>query len=77
MDEMKFEILNSNILNSKKKVIKGDQIKVLGKVQVSFEEDTLDNVKIILNKDENNNIREIKFVCSCGHTKSLILDYEG
>lgn len=77
MDEMKFEILNSNILNSKKKVIKGDQIKVLGKIQVSFEEDTLDNVKIILNKDENNNIREIKFVCSCGHTKSLILDYEG
>lgn len=77
MDEMKFEILNSNSLSSKKKVIKGDQIKVLGKVQVSFEEDTLDNVKIILNKDENNNIREIKFVCSCGHTKSLILDYEG
>jgi hypothetical protein len=77
MDEMKFEILNSNSLSSKKKVIKGDQIKVLGKVQVSFEEDALDNVKIILNKDENNNIREIKFVCSCGHTKSLILDYEG
>ncbi len=77
MDEMKFEILNSNTLSSKKKVIKGDQIKVLGKVQVSFEEDALDNVKIILNKDENNNIREIKFVCSCGHTKSLILDYEG
>lgn len=77
MDEMKFELLNSNISNSKKKVIKGDQIKVLGKVQISFEEDALDNVKIILNKDENNNIREIKFVCSCGHTKSLILDYEG
>ncbi len=77
MDEMKFEILNSTNFNSKKKVIKGDQIKVLGKVQVSFEEDALDNVKIVLNKDENNNIREIKFICSCGHTKSLILDYEG
>ena len=77
MDEMKFEILNSDNLSSKKRVIKGDQIKLLGKVQVSFEEDALDNVKIILNKDENNNIREIKFVCSCGHTKSLILDYEG
>ncbi len=76
MDEMKFEILNTNNLSSKKKVIKGDQIKVVGKVQVSFEEDSLDNVKIILNKDENNNIREIKFICNCGHTKSLILDYE-
>jgi len=76
MDEMKFEILNTNNLSSKKNVIKGDQIKVIGKVQVSFEEDALDNVKIILNKDENNNIREIKFICNCGHTKSLILDYE-
>jgi hypothetical protein len=76
MDEMKFEILNTNNLSSKKKIIKGDQIKVIGKVQVSFEEDALDNVKIILNKDENNNIREIKFICNCGHTKSLILDYE-
>lgn len=76
MEEMKFEIFNSDNLSSKKKVIKANQIKVLGKVQVSFEEDSLDNLKIVLNKDENNNIREIKFVCSCGQTKSLILDYE-
>ncbi|MCS7053486.1 MAG: hypothetical protein NZM09_07095 [Ignavibacterium sp.] len=77
MEEMRFEIFNTNNLSSKKKVIKGEHTKVVGKVQVSFEEDSMDNVKIILNKDENNNIREIKFVCSCGHTKSLILDYEG
>lgn len=77
MEEMKFEIFNTGNLSSKKRVIKGEQTKTIGKVQVSFEEDALDNVKIILNKDENNNIREIKFVCSCGHTKSLILDYEG
>jgi hypothetical protein len=77
MEEMKFEIFNTEGLSSKKRVIKGEQTKVVGKVMVSFEEDALDNVKIILNKDDNNNIREIKFVCSCGHTKSLILDYEG
>jgi hypothetical protein len=76
MDEMKFEILHSNRSNSRKNVLKSEQVKVVGKVQVTFEEDEIDNVKIILNKDENNNIREIKFVCSCGHTKSLILDYE-
>jgi hypothetical protein len=76
MDEMKFEILHSNRSSSRKNVLKSEQVKVVGKVQVTFEEDEIDNVKIILNKDENNNIREIKFVCSCGHTKSLILDYE-
>jgi hypothetical protein len=77
MEEMKYEIINTSDLSSKKKIIKADQIKVIGKIQVSFEEDTLDNVKIVLNKDENNNIREIKFICNCGQTKSLILDYEG
>lgn len=76
MDEMKFEIFSTDSLSSKKKVIKANQIKTLGKVQVAFEEDTIDNVKIVLNKDDNNNIREIKFICSCGQTKSLILDYE-
>lgn len=75
MQEMLFEIINSNRLKSGKNVIKSEELKLEGKTKISFDEDDIDGIKIVLNKDENNNVREIKFICSCGQTKSIILDY--
>lgn len=75
MQEMLFEVVNSNGLKSGKNVIKSEELHLEGKTKISFEEDDIDGIKIVLNKDENNNVREIKFICSCGQTKSIILDY--
>ncbi|BDQ02867.1 MAG: hypothetical protein HRF52_00380 [Ignavibacterium sp.] len=75
MQEMLFEVINSNGLKSGKNVIKSEELQLEGKTKISFEEDDIDGIKIVLNKDENNNVREIKFICSCGQTKSIILDY--
>ncbi|AFH50251.1 Hypothetical protein IALB_2548 [Ignavibacterium album JCM 16511] len=75
MQEMLFEVINSNGLKSGKNVIKSEELHLEGKTKISFEEDDIDGIKIVLNKDENNNVREIKFICSCGQTKSIILDY--
>ncbi|WP_337865706.1 hypothetical protein [Ignavibacterium sp.] len=70
-----FEIINSNGLKSGTNVIKSEELELEGKTKISFEKDDIDGIKIVLNKDENNNVREIKFICSCGQTKSIILDY--
>ncbi|MCL6493816.1 MAG: hypothetical protein K6T54_03440 [Ignavibacterium sp.] len=75
MQEMLFEVINSNGLKSGKNVIKSEELHLEGKTKISFEEEDIDGIKIVLNKDENNNVREIKFICSCGQTKSIILDY--
>lgn len=75
MQEMLFEVVNSNGLKSGMNVIKSEELHLEGKTKISFEEDDIDGIKIVLNKDENNNVREIKFICSCGQTKSIILDY--
>ncbi len=75
MQEMLFEIINSNGLKSGTNVIKSEELELEGKTKISFEKDDIDGIKIVLNKDENNNVREIKFICSCGQTKSIILDY--
>ncbi len=56
-------------------VISAEKLKVIGSTKISVEEEMHEGVKIILSKDENDNIKEIKFVCSCGETKSVILDY--
>lgn len=56
-------------------LIKNSDAKITGNIKVSIEEDSQEGVKIILKKDVNDNIKEIKFVCSCGQTKSIILDY--
>lgn len=55
--------------------IKSSDAEVVGKSKISVEEDSHDGVKVILKKDANDSIKEIKFVCSCGQTKSIILDY--
>jgi len=56
-------------------VINSDSIEIVGTSKISIEEESHEGIKIILNKDENENIKEIKFVCSCGETKSVLLDY--
>ncbi len=56
-------------------VIKAEDVKLIGVAKIDVEEDVHDGVKIILKKDVNDNLKEIKFVCSCGETKSVLLDY--
>lgn len=56
-------------------LIKSKEAEISGIVKVSVEEDSHDGVKIVLKKDKNDNIKEIKFVCTCGQTKSILLDY--
>lgn len=55
--------------------IKASKAEVIGKSKITVEEDSHEGVKVILKKDANDSIKEIKFVCSCGQTKSIILDY--
>lgn len=55
-------------------LLKAEDIEITGKAKISCEDD-LDGVRILLKKDANDNLKEIKFVCSCGQTKSIILDY--
>ncbi|RMD51270.1 MAG: hypothetical protein D6830_00760 [Ignavibacteria bacterium] len=57
------------------KILKPGQYKIAGKTKIELLEESHDGVKIVLNKDENDQIKEIKFICSCGETKSLFLDY--
>jgi hypothetical protein len=56
-------------------IIKGEKVNIAGSAKITVEEESADGVKVVLKKDENNVIKEIKFVCSCGQTKSIILDY--
>lgn len=58
------------------KILKKNQYKLNGKRKIELIEESHDGVKIVLNKDENDTIKEIKFICSCGETKSLYLDYD-
>ncbi len=55
-------------------LIKAEDVEINGKAKISCEDD-LDGVRILLKKDANDNLKEIKFVCSCGQSKSIILDY--
>ncbi len=56
-------------------VIKSAKANITGKTKISVDEDGRDSVKVILKKDQDDNIKEIKFVCSCGQTKTIVLDY--
>lgn len=56
-------------------IIKKEDAIVMGKTKITVDEDAHAGVKIVIKKDENESIKEIKFVCSCGETKSIMLDY--
>ncbi|MBK8945006.1 MAG: hypothetical protein IPM32_06990 [Ignavibacteriae bacterium] len=62
------EIVSGNLISA-------EEVEVIGTSKISVEEESHEGIKIILNKDEFDNIKEIKFVCSCGETKSVLLDY--
>ncbi len=56
-------------------IIRSEEVEIIGTSKISIEEESHEGVRIVLNKDADDNIKEIKFVCSCGETKSVILDY--
>ncbi|MBI5807068.1 MAG: hypothetical protein HZA74_01585 [Ignavibacteriales bacterium] len=56
-------------------LIKSTDVEVSGLSRISFQDDEVDGGRILLKKDPNDNLKEIKFVCSCGQTKTVILDY--
>lgn len=58
------------------KLILAEDVKIVGSSKITVEDESHEGVKIILNKDSEDNIKEIKFVCTCGETKSVILDYD-
>ena len=67
--------LDSKVSKQSGNIIKSEDFNVTGYTKVTVEEESLGGVKFILKKDENDNIKEIKFVCSCGQSKSVLLDY--
>ena len=73
-EEIYKEISNSR-KSSDGNVIQADQVEIIGTSKITIEEESHEGVRIVLNKDSNDNIKEIKFVCSCGETKSVLLDY--
>lgn len=56
-------------------LIKSDAVEMKGLSKISFEDSEEDGIRILLKKDAQDNLKEIKFICSCGQTKSIILDY--
>ena len=56
-------------------IIKKNDAQISGKTKIIVEEESEEGVKVILKKDSNDSIQEIKFVCSCGQTKTIVLDY--
>ncbi len=67
--------LDSKSINKSGNVIKAEDFKVNGYSKITVEEESLGGVRFVLKKDENDVIKEIKFVCSCGQSKSIVLDY--
>ncbi len=65
------------IKNGDKNIIKNFDAHMAGKTKISIEEDSFDGVKVILKRDDNDSIKEIKFVCSCGQSKTIVFDYAG
>jgi hypothetical protein len=56
-------------------LIKASNVEIRGLSKISCEDDDVDGVRIMLKKDANDAIKEIKFICSCGQSKTIILDY--
>ncbi len=73
-DALVKDIYSKNSLRSGN-LIKAADIEFKGVAKITLESDDQDDVKIYLKKDANDAVKEIKFVCSCGQTKSIVLDY--
>lgn len=68
------EVINPNKSYSGN-LIKKDDIKIIGATKIEAHDEHDDSVKVLIKKDEQDQVQEIKFVCSCGETKSIKLDY--
>lgn len=68
------EVINPNKSHSGN-LIKKNDIKIIGATKIEAHEEHDDSVKVLIKKDEQDQVQEIKFVCSCGETKSIKLDY--
>lgn len=75
IDEAIFNTVTCSNNSRRSGLIKAEDIQISGSSKICFEEDHAEGIKIILTKDADNNIKEIKFICSCGQTKSITLDY--
>ena len=75
LDEATFNTVTCTNSSRKSGLIKAEDVQISGSSKICFEEDHAEGIKIILTKDADNNIKEIKFICSCGQTKSITLDY--
>lgn len=56
-------------------VLKKKAVSEIGNLKIEVHDEQDEGVKILFNKDENGEVKEIKFVCSCGETKVVMLDY--
>lgn len=74
-EEPIFREIDKNSNRTSGNIIKSEKVSVSGKTKISIEEESHEGVKFVMKKDSNDQIKEIKFICSCGQTKSLILDY--
>jgi len=70
-----FKEINYRALSGDGNLVKAEDAKIVGVAKITMEQDAHDGIKIVLKKDSDDNIKEIKFICSCGETKSVLLDY--
>jgi len=56
-------------------IIKSQDAEISGITKITIDENSEEGVKVLLKKDGNDFVKEIKFICSCGHTKTIVLDY--
>ncbi len=74
-EEPVFRELNKESNLTSGNVIKSEKVSISGKTKITVEEESHEGVKFVIKKDSNDQIKEIKFICSCGQTKSILLDY--
>ena len=74
-NEMVYREILPTADGSRSNLLKKGTAKLVGKTKITVDDESHEGVKIVIKKDANENVREIKFVCSCGQTKSIILDY--
>ncbi len=72
-EEQVFNEINFGKLKSS--VLKSSQVKIIGETKISVEEESQHGVKVIVKKSADNMIKELKFICTCGQTKSILLEY--
>jgi len=70
-----FKEISPREVSNKDSLIKAKDVQIQGNVKITVEEESKDGIKVLLKKDENENIKEIKFICSCGETKTIQFDY--